>query len=102
MIDDGQYRIVDGQITDGGVNENQIAWYKWAVNGIKETSGAEVANMAFMHVPVPEYAQLENGFEMGIRGEGTCTAKTNDGFSMRLRKTEVPICLQVTITIITL
>lgn len=80
MIDDGQYRIVDGQITDGGVNENQIAWYKWAVNGIKETSGAEVANMAFMHVPVPEYAQLENGFEMGIRGEGTCTAKTNDGF----------------------
>lgn len=28
MIDDGQYRIVDGQITDGGVNENQIEWYK--------------------------------------------------------------------------
>ena len=80
MIDDGQFRVVDGQITDGGVNENQIAWYKWAVNGIKETSGKAVPNMAFMHVPVPEYLQFEDSFEMGDRREGTCTAKINDGF----------------------
>lgn len=80
MIDDGQFRAVNGQITDGGVNENQIAWYQWAVNGIKETNGAVVPNMAFMHVPVPEYAQLEDEFEMGTRGEETCTAKVNDGF----------------------
>lgn len=80
MLDDGQFRVVDGQITDGGVNENQIAWYKWAVNGIKETSGEAVPNMAFMHVAVPEYAQCEDGFEMGMRGEDTCTAKVNDGF----------------------
>lgn len=80
MLDDGQFRVVDGHITDGGVGENQIAWYKWAVNGIKETSGKIVPNMAFMHVAVPEYEQFEDGFEMGIRGEGTCTAKVNDGF----------------------
>lgn len=80
MLDDGQFRVVDGQITDGGVGENQIEWYKWAVNGINETSGKTVPNMAFMHVAVPEYAQLEDGFEMGIRGEETCTAKVNDGF----------------------
>lgn len=80
MLDDGQYRIVDGQITDGGVGENQIAWYKWAVNGIREANGKAVPNMAFMHVPVPEYTQLEDGFEFGDRREGTYAAKVNDGF----------------------
>lgn len=80
LLDDGQFRVVDGQITDGGVNANQIAWYKWAVDGIQKTSGKAVPNMAFMHVAVPEYLQFEDDFEMGIRGEGTCTAKVNDGF----------------------
>lgn len=80
LFDDGQYRVVDGQITDGGIGENQIAWYKWAVNGIKETSGKAVPNMAFMHVAVPEYLQFEDDFLMGMRSEGTCTAKVNDGF----------------------
>ncbi len=80
LLDDGQFRVVDGQITDGGVNTNQIAWYKWAVSGIRETSGKSVPNMAFMHVSVPEYTQLESGFEMGDRREGTYTAKVNDGF----------------------
>lgn len=80
MLDDGQFRVVDGQITDGGVGENQIEWYKWAVDGINETSGKSVPNMAFMHVAVPQYLQFEDDFEMGIRGEGTCTAKENDGF----------------------
>lgn len=80
MIDDGQFRVVDSQITDGGVGENQIAWYKWAVNGIRETSGKNVPNMAFLHVAVPEYEQFEDNFEMGMRGEDSCTAKVNDGF----------------------
>lgn len=80
MIDDGQFRVVDSQITDGGVGENQIAWYKWAVNGIRETGGKNVPNMAFLHVAVPEYEQFEDNFEMGMRGEDSCTAKVNDGF----------------------
>lgn len=42
--------------------------------------GKAVPNMAFMHVAVPEYKQFEDGFELGIRGEDTCTAKVNDGF----------------------
>lgn len=80
LFDDGQFRVVDGQITDGGIGENQIEWYKWAVNGIKQTSGREVLNMAFMHVPVPEYKQLTDNFEMGLRMEDSCTAAVNDGF----------------------
>ena len=34
LMDDGQFRVTDGKITDGGVNKNMIEWYKWAVNGI--------------------------------------------------------------------
>lgn len=80
MLDDGQFRVVDGQITDGGVGANQIEWYKWVVNGIHETSGKAVPNMAFMHVPVPEYKELTDPFEMGVRQEDSCTAVVNDGF----------------------
>ena len=36
--------------------------------------------MAFIHVPVPEYAELESGFAQGVRLEGTTSAVENDGF----------------------
>lgn len=80
MFDNGQFRITDGNITNGGIGENQIEWYKWAVNGINGTSGKVVPNMAFMHVPVPEYSKVTDNFEMGIRGEESCFAEKNDGF----------------------
>lgn len=80
MLDDGQYRITDGEISDGGVSKNQIEWYKWNVDGIKSTAGVSVPSMAFMHVPVPEYKEIKDGFISGIRSEETCTARNNDGF----------------------
>lgn len=79
MLDDGQFRVQDGKITDGGVNENQILWYKWAVNGINAANGTAVPNMAFMHIPVPEYKSLDE-YELGMRQEDSCTAVQNDGF----------------------
>lgn len=80
LLDNGQYRITDGEITSGGVNQSQIEWYQWAVGGIAKQAGKTVPNMAFMHVPVPEYEALESGFSQGQRGEGTSTAVRNDGF----------------------
>lgn len=80
LLDNGQYRIVDGQITDGGINKKQVEWYQWAVEGIRRTSGTDVPNMAFMHVPVPEYKELQDHFQMGLRQEDSCTAKENSGF----------------------
>ena len=76
--------------------DNQISWYKWAVNGIKAENGGEtVQSTVFMHIPVvefndawnvaynedageynPEYA--EDSF--GLNGENVCSAKTNNGF----------------------
>lgn len=80
LMDDGQYRITDGKITDGGVGPNQIEWYRWAVNGIAKAAGAPVPNMAFLHVPVPEFLELQDAYQMGQRGEDSCTAAQNDGF----------------------
>lgn len=34
---------------------SQIAWYKWAVNGIAAECGRIVPSTVFMHIPVPEY-----------------------------------------------
>lgn len=35
--------------------DNQISWYKWAVNGIASENGAVVQSSVFMHIPVNEY-----------------------------------------------
>ncbi|MBE6999734.1 MAG: hypothetical protein E7428_06070 [Ruminococcaceae bacterium] len=35
--------------------ENQIAWYRWAVEGIAREVRQVVPSTVFMHIPVPEY-----------------------------------------------
>lgn len=80
MFDDGQFRVADGEISDGGINENQIKWFNQTVKGISDMAGKTVPSMAFMHVPVPEYLNQEDGFTAGHRGENTCTARENEGF----------------------
>lgn len=98
LMDDGQFRVTDGKITDGGVNKNMIEWYKWAVNGISETTGTPVANMAFMHVPVPEYKEITDGYELGNRGEIPTPQLKTKAFSKYSKKTTAHICLPVMTT----
>ena len=81
MFDDGMFRVVDHEITYGGIGKNQIKWYEWAVKGIaNENGGNVVPNIAFMHVPVPEYKEQQDNFKMGLRLEETTCATVNDGF----------------------
>lgn len=80
MFDDGQFRVTDGEISDGGINENQIKWFNQNVKGISEKAGKTVPSMAFMHVSVPEYKEQTSDFIAGQRGEDTCSARVNDGF----------------------
>lgn len=81
MLDDGMFRVVDHEITYGGVGKNQIKWYEWAVKGIADENGGQtVPNLAFMHVPVPEYKEQKDNFKMGLRLEETTCATVNDGF----------------------
>lgn len=80
FMDDGTYRTTDGKQTDGGVSKRQIQWYEWALNATEQQNGTSVPSMAFLHVPVPEYKMIEDGYTQGQRGENSCTAAENDGF----------------------
>ena len=37
------------------LNDAQIAWYRWAVEGIAAEAGRVIPSTAIMHIPVPEY-----------------------------------------------
>ena len=76
--------------------DNQIEWYKWAVNGISEIEGKTVESSVFIHIPVFEYKDAwikaygsnEQGTlapelapaASGIRGEDICCSPVNNGF----------------------
>lgn len=80
MFDDGKFRITDGEISDGGINENQIKWFNKTTSAIAKDAGKAVPSMAVMHVPVPEYKEIQDGYISGQRGEDSYTARVNDGF----------------------
>ncbi len=75
--------------------ENQIEWYKWAVNGIEKTEGKKVESSVFMHIPVyemrtvwAEYYDQENDVykgayadtSFGINHERPCPGAVNNHF----------------------
>lgn len=41
----------------GQVMGEQIAWYRWAVEGLAAEAGATVPSTVFAHVPVPQYTE---------------------------------------------
>ena len=93
-----EYTLEDGS-TVGGYDHlwnNQIEWYKWAVNGIAEITGSTVESSVFMHIPVCEYREAwvstfgsdEIGSlpedlapeATGGCGESPCCPPANNGF----------------------
>lgn len=91
----GSINYVEG--TDGYDHlwENQLSWYKWAVNGIKDINGGVVESTVFMHIPAyqyrlawyshydednkcyrPEYANDD----FGVNHEWICSAEKDNGF----------------------
>ena len=76
--------------------DNQIEWYKWAVNGIAAIEGKTVESTVIMHIPVYEYRDAwEENFgsdelgtlapelapdAQGQNGEGIYSAPVNNGF----------------------
>lgn len=93
-----EYTLEDGS-TAGGYDhlwDNQIEWYKWAVNGISEITGKTVESSVFLHIPVCEYKDAwinaygsdEVGTlvpelapaAIGVNGEGVSCPPVNNGF----------------------
>lgn len=75
--------------------ENQIEWYKWAVNGITTLEGHTVESTVFFHIPLVEFRTAwdeaydkESGkyvgeyaeTSFGENHEPTCCAPLNNGF----------------------
>lgn len=93
-----EFTLEDGSTVSGYDHlwDNQIEWYKWAVNGITEIAGKTVESSVFMHIPVYEYKDAwtkaygsnEPGElapslapeAIGIRGEDVCCSPVNNGF----------------------
>ena len=92
------FPLEDGSTVDGYDHlwNNQIEWYKWAVNGISEIEGKTVESSVFLHIPVCEYKDAwikvygsnDNGTlapelapeGLGIKGEDVCSSPINNGF----------------------
>ena len=74
--------------------DNQIEWYKWAVNGTTNENGSIVESTVIYHIPNVEYADAwydsynawEYGFKpeyegaFGYNREGVSSAPVNNGF----------------------
>ncbi len=101
MVDthnNGEFTLEDGSTVSGYDHlwDNQIEWYKWAVNGISEITGKTVESSVFMHIPVCEYKDAwikaygsnELGTlapelapeALGVYGEEVCCSPVNNGF----------------------
>lgn len=101
MVDthnNADFILEDGSTVSGYDHlwNNQIEWYKWAVNGISEVSGKTVESSIFMHIPVFEYkdawnkyyGSLETGTlapevapeAIGVCGENVSCSPVNNGF----------------------
>lgn len=96
--DGSEYTLDDGSTVSGYDHlwENQIEWYKWALDGITEISGKTVESSVFIHIPVCEYKDAwvnaygsdENGelpaelapAASGVRYEGVSCPPVNNGF----------------------
>ncbi len=71
MLDSGTYpeREVDGILGDwvyDWIGEDQIAWYEWAMNGLKALN-PDIKSSMYMHIPLKEYADMyyQNQLNLG-------------------------------------
>ena len=69
-----------------GINEKQIKWYEWNMQALAENNGGVAPkNMAFFHIPLPQYSSLDN-FEQGDRGEDSCPQNGSGDFFDSMKK----------------
>ena len=64
------------------ITDQQIAWFEWNANGIKEVNGDEyVESMCFMHKPLPEY---RSAFFDYVDGEADTIGALHIHFSLNV------------------
>lgn len=68
-----------------GINENQVAWYQWNMEGFKAAEGGYPKNMSFFHIPLPVYSELDS-FVQGERAEDSCPSNTDGGLISAMQR----------------
>ena len=49
------------------ITEDQIEWFKWNAEGVKNLNGAEYSRgMCFMHKPISEYGSAYRNYQLGL------------------------------------
>lgn len=83
MMDSGSSTEFEGK-TDG-INNKQLSWYNWNIRAISEKNGATPKNMAFFHIPLKMYSDIDD-FEIGDRGENSATQNLSVDFFNAFKK----------------
>jgi hypothetical protein len=70
MIDSGTYpeRETEGVLEEwvyDWIGEDQIAWYEWAMNGLKALN-PDIKSSMYMHIPIREYADMYYQHQLDI------------------------------------
>jgi len=75
MFDSHTTKIIDNP----GLEEAQVNWYRWVINGLKTNISADIKTAAFIHVPIPEYIDAFNEGEIiyGAKNEDQCVPEVN-------------------------
>lgn len=81
LMDSGNHIERDGKSGYDGINAKQVEWYNWTSAGINAIAGKTVKNMAFLHIPLPEYNNIQDSdIILGSRSEAIYASIFNDGF----------------------
>lgn len=78
MMDSGS--SLEFEAKTDGINQQQVAWYHWNMEGVKAAEGEYPQNMAFFHIPLPVYSEVAQGdLLMGECAEDPCPSNTDGG-----------------------
>lgn len=80
---DGEVEIVHSVFmlhsNHGNINDQQIAWYKWAAEGVNGVNGSDVTSSVILHVP---FAQYSYALEEAWDEENECWREGYDAFGI--------------------
>ncbi|NMP38336.1 MAG: hypothetical protein GX051_09515 [Clostridiales bacterium] len=80
LLDNGRYiKYDDGSTKEIYMGYEQMAWYKWNVEGIAKTQGKAVPSMVFTHFAPPEMREAVEKLSSLDEGSGVYTVKPEYG-----------------------
>jgi hypothetical protein len=87
FVDSGDYSLISEVAGYGWIHETQSTWVKRiakhlqvAYRRIAPAQAQAAPALAYFHIPLPEFSNLEPGYITGVKQEGISSADINSGF----------------------